>query len=83
MNKLNIAMAALCSAGMLASCSKNQGSQQTTFQAPSVEIQDGRVSPEVLAAFARVGGPQVSPDGKTVIFTVAYESIESNSSNSA
>lgn len=49
---------------------------------PDVEIIDGKVSPEVLEAFGRVGDVQPSPDGKLLAFTIGHECIESNSSSS-
>lgn len=38
------------------------------------------MSPEVLWSFGRLGGAQVSPDGKTVLYTVTYYNIEENKS---
>lgn len=38
------------------------------------------MTPEVLWSFGRLGGAQVSPDGKNVLYTVAYYSIEKNKS---
>jgi dipeptidyl aminopeptidase/acylaminoacyl peptidase len=37
-------------------------------------------TPEVLWSFGRLGEPQVSPDGQTVIYTVTYYNIEENKS---
>jgi len=36
------------------------------------------MAPEVLWSFGRLGEPQVSPDGQTVIYTVTYYNIEEN-----
>lgn len=38
------------------------------------------MTPEVLWAFGRIGGTQVSPDGKTVLYTVTYFNIKENRS---
>jgi len=38
------------------------------------------MTPEVLWSFGRVGGPQVSPDGKSVIYGVTYFNIAENKS---
>lgn len=80
MNKTAIAMSALV-LPLLATtgCSPEK---EAASGAPSVEIIDGQVSPEVLEAFGRVSEATPSPDGKKIIFTVGYENIESNSSNS-
>ena len=55
--------------------------KESVISAPSVEITDGMMSPEVLEAFGRVSEAVPSPDGKKIAFTVGYESIESNASN--
>jgi len=38
------------------------------------------MTPEVLWSFGRLGGAQVSPDGKTVLYGVTYYNIEENKS---
>ena len=42
---------------------------------------DGTFSIEALGALGRVSDPCVSPDGKTVLFGIAYENLAENSSN--
>ena len=44
-------------------------------------IKDGRMTPEALWAMGRIGGMNVSPDGKKVVYTVAYYSVPENKSN--
>ncbi len=46
-----------------------------------ITIKDGRMTPEALWAMGRIGGLDVSPDGKKVVYTVAYYSVPENSSN--
>lgn len=46
------------------------------------EIKNGRLTPEVLWSFGRIGGMQVSPDGKKVLYSVSYFSIQEDKSNS-
>lgn len=48
----------------------------------SPEIKNGRMTPEVLWAFGRVGGMQVSPNGKRVLYSVSYYSIPDDKGNS-
>ena len=36
------------------------------------ELQSDKMTPEVLWSFGRLGGAQVSPDGKMVLYTVTY-----------
>lgn len=62
------------------SCSNSTDSPQIGRQYP--EIKDNRMSPEVLWAMGRVGGVQVSPDGKRVLYSVSYYSVEQDKSNS-
>ena len=42
---------------------------------------DGNFSIEALGALGRVSDPCVSPDGKTVLFGIAYENLAENNSN--
>ncbi|MFG6399378.1 MAG: S9 family peptidase [Parabacteroides distasonis] len=46
-----------------------------------IRIKDGRITPEALWAMGRIGGMNVSPDGKKVVYTVAYYSVPENKSN--
>ena len=45
-----------------------------------IVIEDGRMSPEALLAFGRLSDPQVSPDGKHILYGVSYTSVEDNRS---
>ncbi len=45
-----------------------------------VEIKDGKMTPEALLAFGRLSDPQLSPDGKTILYGVSYISIDENRS---
>ena len=47
----------------------------------NIRIKDGRMTPEALWAMGRIGGMNVSPDGKKVVYTVAYYSVPENKSN--
>lgn len=46
----------------------------------AIEIEDGKMTPEVLLALGRLSDPQVSPDGKKLLYGVSYNSIEENRS---
>ncbi len=43
-------------------------------------IVDGKMTPEVLLAFGRLSDPQLSPDGKTILYGVSYISVDENRS---
>ena len=47
---------------------------------PSVEIDNGKMTPEVLLSFGRLSDPQLSPDGRHILYSVSYTSIEDNKS---
>lgn len=69
---------------MLASC--QAGKQQGEGYEPligkqDITIQNGKMTPEALWAMGRIGGLDVSPDGKKIVYTVAYYSVPENSSN--
>ena len=45
-----------------------------------IVIEDGRMTPEALLAFGRLSDPQVSPDGKHILYGVSYASTADNRS---
>ena len=45
-----------------------------------IVIKDNKMSPEVLLAFGRMSDPQVSPDGRHILYGVSYNSVEENRS---
>ena len=65
----------------LAACSQTQMKPQKGYIGPSrIEIPDGHMTPEVLLSLGRLSDPQLSPDGKTILYGVSYTSIEENRS---
>ncbi len=46
-----------------------------------IQIEGGRMTPEALWAFGRIGETAVSPDGSKIAYTVTYYSVEQNKSN--
>lgn len=46
----------------------------------SLTIENGQMTPEVLLAFGRLSDPQVSPDGKHILYGVSYTSTADNRS---
>ena len=48
---------------------------------PQVKIENGMMTAEVLNSLSRLSDPQVSPDGKLVLYGVQYRSIEQNKGN--
>jgi len=46
-----------------------------------IKIEGQRMTPEALWAMGRIGDYDVSPDGKRIVYTVAYYSVPENKSN--
>ena len=74
---LTLAMAAFC----LFACNQSSMKPQQGYIGPAdLKIEDGRMSPEVLLSLGRLSDPQLSPDGKTILYGVSYTSIAENRS---
>ena len=59
---------------------ENQISSDGYIGKSGIVIEDGKMSPEALLAFGRMSDPQVSPDGKHILYGVSYTSVEENRS---
>ena len=66
---------------LLLSCEGEKKTDQKIIDKPAIEVKDGMFTPEVLEAFGRISQVTPSPDGSTLLFTLAYEDIEENRSN--
>lgn len=67
---------------VITSCSPSNDKVGETFCAPSVTVDNGVFSPEVLWSFGYVGAPSVSPDGKTLLFSISFADIKENTQSS-
>ena len=47
---------------------------------PEVRIENGVMTPEVLLSFGKVSDPQISPDGRYILYNVSYTSVRKNRS---
>ncbi len=66
---------------VLWSCTQKEKVKVSSNYLPETpQLQSDKMTPEVLWSFGRIGGPQVSPDNKTVLYTVTYYNIEENKS---
>ncbi len=45
-----------------------------------IQIKDGKMTPEALLALGRLSDPNVSPDGKLILYGTSYTSVEDNRS---
>ena len=69
------------SALALIACESNEMKPQQGYIGPSdIQIQDGHMTPEVLLSLGRLSDPQLSPDGKTILYGVSYTDIAQNRS---
>lgn len=68
----------------LSSCATPK--QQNNEDAPiisrsTMKIDSKKMTPEALWAFGRIGGMEVSPNGKQIVYSVGYYSVPQNKSN--
>ena len=82
----NRLMATMISATALLGACCNQGSAPHTEQEPlitkvSIDVPDGKLTPEIMHMMGKVGDPRLSPDGAKILYGVSYTSIEQNKSN--
>ena len=62
-------------------CQSNEMKPQQGYIGPSnLQIQDGHMTPEVLLSLGRISDPQLSPNGKTILYGVSYTDIAENRS---
>lgn len=77
MNKNFIPLAAAGLMAIATGCSQ----QEKMIEKPDFKTSTGIFDIDALEALGRVSNPQVSPDGKKVLYGVSYESVELNRSN--
>ncbi len=77
MNKSLLPVAAASLMAIATSC----GQQEEMIEKPDFSSATGIFDMEALEALGRVSNPQVSPDGKKILYGVSYESVELNKSN--
>ena len=83
MNPLKyFAMTAAMLAAM-AACKQapQESGEDTAYIGPSdITVTDGHMTPEVLLSLGRLSDPQLSPDGKWILYGVSYTDIAANRS---
>ncbi len=68
---------------VLFSCTQKESATLTStknYLPETPQLSSDIMTPEVLWSFGRLGGAQVSPDGKTVLYGVTYYNVEDNKS---
>ena len=78
---ISILLLVALAVGVITLMKKSQTTQEEGFIGKSeIVVKDGLMTPEVLLAFGRLSDPQVSPDGKHILYGVSYTSVEDNRS---
>jgi dipeptidyl aminopeptidase/acylaminoacyl peptidase len=73
----------MIAAALLSACSKTTLNEETEviIGKKPIEVKDGRLNAEILHLLGQVNNPTVSPDGKTVLYSVSYADISLNKRN--
>ncbi|HBZ25113.1 MAG TPA: peptidase S9 [Rikenellaceae bacterium] len=71
------------SAVMASSCTGEGGEKmtETPIGRSSIEVVNGIMTPEIMHNLGKVTDPQVSPDGKEILYGVSFTSIAENKNN--
>jgi len=65
----------------LSACNNSDMKPDKAYIGPSsLQVEGGHMTPELLLSLGRLSDPQLSPDGKTILYGVSYTSIEENRS---
>ena len=67
----------------MAACKQapQESGEDTAYIGPSdITVTDGHMTPEVLLSLGRLSDPQLSPDGKWILYGVSYTDIAANRS---
>ena len=62
----------------LAGCHQKMKETAKYIGPSDITVTDGKMTPEVLLSLGRLGDPQLSPDGKSILYGVSYQSIPEN-----
>ena len=76
MKKFFLLMA--CTVLGLGSCTERPQPLEIDNALTAEEIAAGRFTPEVMWKMGRLGGSQLSPDGKRLVYTVTYYNLGEN-----
>ncbi|MCD7901533.1 MAG: S9 family peptidase [Bacteroides sp.] len=67
--------------GSCGNTQKDSQQNQVLIEKSTIQIKDGRMTPEALWAMGRIGVMAVSPEQQKIAYTVAYYSVPENKSN--
>ena len=79
MNKLIKSFILMATALFVASCgNREDAASGISVNKQKLEIVDGEFTPEIMHRMGKISEPQLSPDGKEIMYGVTYTSIEEN-----
>ena len=76
--KISIMAASLL---IVAAMPQAEANEPEVIGRPDIQVVDGKLTPEMMEAFGRVSGPQVSPDRKSVLYSVEFVSLKADKGN--
>ncbi len=72
---------AAATAMMIMGCAQKEPAGNGAYIGPSeIKAENGVMTPEILLSLGRLSDPQLSPDGRWILYGVSYTSIEDNRS---
>ncbi|NCC47408.1 MAG: peptidase S9, partial [Bacteroidia bacterium] len=73
----------ISSAVLTSACSSGGGNKEegTPISRSTITVKDGIMTPEVMHNMGKVSDPQLSPDGKEILFGVSFTDIAQNKNN--
>ena len=72
-------MLAAAAAGCVTVMSCNETAQGPAYIGPAeIEVNDGKMTTEIMLSLGRVSDPQLSPDGSLILYRVGYTSVAEN-----
>ena len=78
MNRIKtLAVAAL----LLFTCGSAKAQENAMIGKSNIKLKSDLMTPEALWAMGRIGGYAASPDGKKIVYNVAYYSVKQNKSH--
>ena len=75
-----VVLAAAASFAFIMTREKNDFQTEGFVGRSTIEIPDGKMTPEVLLSYGRLSDPQVAPDGQYIMYGVSYTDIANNKS---
>ncbi len=77
-----VLLVSLAALTMAAACSKKENNEGIIVEKPSITVNDGQFTPEVMWALGKMGESALSPDGTQIAYTLTYYDMEENRGNS-